>query len=169
MLLLAREINKEKRKASLDRSFKNLIIQIMLRKPFWFPRRQSCFEINGDYYILGHIHMAVELPLHIQIHSMKFWTCIFYRKIQAASWQSPNTYCREKQTLPTSERPGEWPLGALVQVTMERPRAVGWRKIQRLLHSPLLLNILEVVANTVRHTPEIEDDYLKGQGNMAIA
>lgn len=35
----------------------------------------------------------------------------------------------------------------------------GKAKIQKYLHSPLLLNILEVLANTVRHTPEIKDDY----------
>lgn len=48
--------------------------------------------------------MAVEQrPSPIQIHLLKFWTYIFYRKTQSASWHSPDTYLREKQTRRTSE------------------------------------------------------------------
>lgn len=94
MLLLTKEINMEKCKPSLDRLFgKKAYFKSFSKLQ---DDRQNHFEINGDYRTkcISFRSNPNSLSVCIQVHSTKFWTCIFDRKIQSPSRQSPSTQCR---------------------------------------------------------------------------
>ena len=90
---------------------------------------------------------------------------VFYKKRRSASRQPRDTHCRERWEAGTKTQ------GAPGQVTVEeeggRTQRTGWRETQRQPRSPSVLPIiLEVPADSVRHTPGTGNGQEKGTGHM---